>query len=184
MYFQLYSVRFHFFFVSVARPTFLVGLPGAFRQMVRKYTAIRRELHSIFSYYINANPFLLACFLPVARPTFLVGLPGAFRQMVRKYTATLRDCYSTFSFQSMLGLTRMIFFHYFNANPFLLACFLPVARPTFLVGLPGAFRQMVRKYTAIRREWSRPYRLIFEWAWRRKERALALETQQVCETYR
>ena len=27
---------------------------------------------------------------------------------------------------------------------------------------------------------TRPYRLIFEWAWRRKERALALETQQVC----
>jgi hypothetical protein len=31
----------------------------------------------------------------------------------------------------------------------------------------------VRKYSAIRREWSWPYRVFFEWAWRRKQRALA-----------
>jgi hypothetical protein len=31
----------------------------------------------------------------------------------------------------------------------------------------------VRKYSAVRREWSRPYRAFFEWAWRRKQRALA-----------
>jgi len=85
-------------FVSVARPTFLVCLSGAFRQMVRKYKAIRRDFIVSRPIIVNANPVYLVPFLPVARPTFLVCLSGAFRQMVLKYTAIRRELYSFSSY--------------------------------------------------------------------------------------
>ena len=46
-------------------------------------------------------------------------------------------------------------------------------KPTLLVGLPGAFRLLYRKYDAMQRQWSAPYRLLYQWAWRRKCRAIA-----------
>ena len=46
------------------------------------------------------------------------------------------------------------------------------ARPHSVVRrLPGAFRLLHRKYTAIHRQWSTPYRMLFRWAWQRKLRA-------------
>ncbi|KAL1512425.1 hypothetical protein AB1Y20_005681 [Prymnesium parvum] len=49
-------------------------------------------------------------------------------------------------------------------------------KPTIMVGLPGAFRQLYRKYCAVQQQWSPTYRKLFMWAWRRKR--LAIQQQQ------
>ncbi|KAL3922100.1 MAG: hypothetical protein SGPRY_004683 [Prymnesium sp.] len=45
-------------------------------------------------------------------------------------------------------------------------------KPTLMVGLPGAFRQLYRKYCAVQEQWSPLYKKLFLWAWRRKRTAL------------
>ena len=46
-------------------------------------------------------------------------------------------------------------------------------QPTLLVGLPGAFRQLYRKYNTVQRQWSYTYRKLFLWAWQRKRLSIA-----------
>lgn len=41
-----------------------------------------------------------------------------------------------------------------------------------MVGLPGAFRQLYRKYSTLQQQWSSVYRKLFMWAWRRKRFAM------------
>lgn len=41
-----------------------------------------------------------------------------------------------------------------------------------MVGLPGAFRQLYRKYSTLQQQWSTVYRKLFMWAWRRKRLAM------------
>ena len=41
-----------------------------------------------------------------------------------------------------------------------------------MVGLPGAFRQLYRKYGAVQQQWSSPYRALFNWACEHKRRAI------------
>ena len=41
-----------------------------------------------------------------------------------------------------------------------------------MVGLPGAFRQLYRKYGTVQQQWSPGYRRLFLWAWRRKRLAI------------
>jgi len=53
-----------------------------------------------------------------------------------------------------------------------------VLKPTFLVGLPGAFRQLHRQYSTVQQQWGLPYRKLFALAWRRKLAALRRGEQQ------
>ena len=46
-----------------------------------------------------------------------------------------------------------------------------------MAGLPGAFRQLYRKYITVQEQWSWAYRKLFVWAWRRK-RLLAVQREQ------
>ena len=50
-------------------------------------------------------------------------------------------------------------------------------KPTIMAVLPGAFRQLYRKYITVQEQWSWAYRKLFVWAWRRK-RLLAVQREQ------
>jgi len=86
-------------FLPLARPTFLVCLPGAFRQMVRKYKAIRRDFIVSPPIIVNANPVYLVPFLPLARPTFW----SACRALFAKWFANTRPSGESFIVASPIG---------------------------------------------------------------------------------